>query len=160
MKLTFWTCILSLCSLIFACEEQAVDQQAEAKKLMALSREWAKTAQTDDLEKTLNYWAANALVMSPDQPTTKGHDQIRQMLEQSAQIPGFEVNWEPKEAFVSRSGDLGYVLVNNYFKFPDTTGNIITTFGKGVEIWKKQTDGSWKNVVDIFNSDPSITSIK
>jgi len=25
--------------------------------------------------------------------------------------------------------------------------------GKGVEVWKKQRDGSWKVVLDIFNSD-------
>ena len=146
--------------LLAACNHQSIDQTAEAEKLMELSREWARAAQTDDLEKTLSYWAENALVMSPDQPSSQGHQQIRQMLEQSAQIPGFEVNWEPKAAFVAQSGDLGYVIVNNYFKFPDSLGGITTNFGKGVEIWKRQDDGSWKSVVDIFNGDPSITSIK
>ena len=41
----------------------------------------------------------------------------------------------------------------------DTLGNTKTVFNKGVEIWKKQADGSWKNVVDIANEDPSINSI-
>jgi ketosteroid isomerase-like protein len=59
-------------------------------------------------------------------------------------------------AFVSKGGDLGYVLVKNYFKVPaDTLGNMMTLENKGVEIWKKQADGSWKNVVDIYTPEPT-----
>lgn len=28
-------------------------------------------------------------------------------------------------------------------------------YNKGVTIWKKQADGTWKNVVDISTPDPS-----
>lgn len=146
--------------ILISCNEQAIDQKAEAEKLMELSREWALSAQEDDLERTLNYWAKDAILMSPGQYALKGHDEIMKMLEETSQIPGFQVNWEPKEAFVSKSGDLGYVIAHNYFKFPDSIGNIVTTYGTAVEIWKKQEDGTWKNAVDISNSDPSITSIK
>ena len=44
-----------------SCNEQSIDQEAEAEKLMGLSREWARSAQTDDLEKTLNFWAEDAI---------------------------------------------------------------------------------------------------
>lgn len=98
--------------------------------------------------------------MPQGQPTVKGNDAIRKMLEGNANIPGFEVNWEPKEAFVSQSGDLGYVLAHKYFRMRDSLGNTVTIFNRGVEIWEKQEDGSWKNVVDIFNENPSLTSIK
>ena len=152
--------ISALTLLLTSCQNKKVDQKAEAEKLMNLSREWAKTAITGDTEKTLTYWSTDAVVMSPGQPAIKGHEAIRQMLLESSKIPGFEVNWEPKEAFVSESGDIGYVIANNYFKMQDSLGNTITTFNKGVEIWKKQNDGSWKNIVDIFNHDPTIKSIQ
>ena len=45
--------------------------------------------------------ADDAVVMAHGQPAVKGHDAIRKMLEVNANIPGFEVSWEPKEAFVS-----------------------------------------------------------
>jgi len=32
-------------------------------------------------------------------------------------------------------------------------GTPMTDHGKYATIWRKQTDGSWKVVVDIFNSD-------
>ena len=127
---------------------------------MNLSREWSKAASSNDLEKTLSYWASDAMVLVPGQPTIKGHEEIRKMLQANAAIPGFEVAWEPQEAFVSESGDMGYAIGHNYVSMNDSTGNKITLFNKGVEIWQKQDDGSWKNVVDIFNADPSLTSIK
>ena len=145
---------------LLGCARQQVDQKAESEKLMQLSRNWAAEAQTADNESILNNWASDARVMPPGQGTVKGHDAIRKMLEESSKIPGFEINWEPKEAFVSESGDLGYVIAHNYVKVTDSLGNTITTFNKAVEIWKKQQDGSWKNVVDIFNHDPTLTSIK
>lgn len=146
--------------VLFACTKQQIDQVAEAEKLMELSREWAKSAQTADTEKILSYWSDDAIVMSPGQPATIGKDQLRKMLEMNATIPGFEINWEPKEAYVSKSGDLGYSIGVNYIIMLDTLGNRVTIFNRGVEIWKKQEDGSWKCVVDIFNNDPTLTSIK
>jgi len=146
--------------VLFSCNNQTVDQQVESEKLMELSREWAKSANSDDTEKTLSFWAEDAVVLSNGQPVVKGIDAIRKMVEGNTEIPGFEVNWEPHEAFVSKSGDLGYVLAHNYFKMLDSLGNTITIYNRAVEIWKKQDDGAWKNVVDIFTEDPTLTSIK
>ena len=145
---------------IYGCARQSVDQEAEAEKIMELSREWAKSAQTTDIEKVLSYWSDDAVVMAPGQPATIGKEALRKMLEMNATIPGFEVNWEPKAAYVSESGDLAYSIGVNYMKMLDSLGNKITIFHKGVEVWKKQDDGSWKCIVDIFNQDPTLTSIK
>lgn len=152
--------IIGVFLIFISCNEQTIDQKAEAEKLMELSREWALSAQEDNLERTLDYWSEDAILMSSGQAALRGHDEIMKMLEETSQIPGFEVNWEPKEAFVSKCGDLGYVIADNYFKFPDSIGNIVTTYGRAVEIWRKQEDGTWKNVVDISTPDPSVTSIK
>lgn len=151
---------LGLFFILISCSEQAIDQEAEAEKLMELSRDWAKTAnETDDLDEIQKFWADDAILLFPGQSAIRGSKAIKNMLEETSGIPGFEINWEPKEAYVSQSGDLGYVIFHNYFTMPDSTGKLITTYNKGVEIWKKQ-DGTWKNAVDIYNSDPSITSIK
>ena len=139
---------------------QNTDQESEENKLMNLSREWSKSAGTPDIEKTLNYWSADAVCLFPGQPVVKGTDQIRQMLMGITQFPGFEISWEPKEAIVSQSGDLAYVLSQNYIKMLDSQGKTATIFNKGVEIWKKQPDGQWKCVVDIYNDDPSLTAIR
>lgn len=142
------------------CKTKKVDQKAEAETLMNLSREWAKVIKTGDVEKALNYWASDAVLITAGQPALKGHDTIRKMLIGSLQIPDFEVNWEPKEAYVSESGDIGYVICQNYFRMKDSLGNTIINYNNSVEIWKKQKNGSWKNVVDISSPDPTIKTIK
>ncbi|MEM1339640.1 MAG: DUF4440 domain-containing protein [Bacteroidota bacterium] len=152
--------ILVLLAVMASCQNHVIDQKAEAERLMELSPEWAKAAVDGDPEKAVSFWADDAIVISQNEPALKGIDSIRAMVNRSMQIPGFEIGWEPQEAFVSQSGDLGYVLIKNYMKFPAVSlGNVPIVYNKGVEIWKKREEGSWKNVVDIFNRDPWITSI-
>ncbi len=152
--------LLSLCTLLVCCKNEQADQKLEEEKLMQLTTEWGKAALEGDLEKTLSYWATDASVMSPNTSTKNGQDEIRQMVEGAYKIPGFKITWEPKDAYVSTSGDLGYTTTYHYFTMQDSLGNEVKTFGKGVEIWKKQSDGSWKIVVDIYNADPTITTLK
>ncbi len=143
-----------------SCNENSIDQKAEANKLMELSTEWSQSVKDKNIEKMLSFWADDAILMSPNEAAVIGIDSLRAMVERSMKIPGFDINWKPQEAYVSKSGDLGYVIIKNYMTMPiDTLGNTRTVFNKGVEIWKKQSDGSWKNVIDITNSDPSINSI-
>lgn len=139
------------------CTQPQVDQIAEGEKLMEISRQWAKAEALEDI---LSYWADNAQVMPPGQPALIGKDAIREMVESSFEIPGFEVSWEPKEVFVSKSGDLAYLIEQNYFTLNDSLGNPMTSYNKVVTIWRKQDDGTWKNVVDIWNEDPSISVIR
>ncbi len=155
---------ISLTALVLftinSCAENPIDQKAEADKLMQLSTEWSQSVKDKNVEKMLSYWADDAILMSPNEASVIGKDALRGMVERSMKIPGFEISWKPQEAYVSKSGDLGYVLIKNYMTMPiDTLGNTRTVFNKGVEIWKKQSDGSWKNIIDISNSDPSIDSI-
>lgn len=154
--------IISLTLLILnSCAENKVNQKVEAEKLMELSRAWSQSVKGRNVEEMISYWADDAILMSPNEAAVVGIDSLRTMVQRSLQIPGFDIGWSPQEAYVSKSGDLGYVIIKNYMTMPiDTLGNTRTIFNKGVEIWKKQTDGSWKNVVDISNSDPSIKSIK
>lgn len=134
------------------------DQQKEADKIMALSREWSKAAGSDSLEKTLSYWSEDAVCLFPDKATIKGKDSIRKML--LGTPPGTVVSWEPGEAHVSEDGDMAYVIARNSFSISDSTGKITTIFNKSIEIWRRQKDGTWKCVVDMYNSDPTIKSLR
>lgn len=154
---------LGLCALVSLAScgqpEPEIDPQKEADNLIATSREWARAAQTGDTDSILSYWSEDAVLIMPQGPAVEGQAALREVLKGAEGVPGFEVNWEPKEAYVSESGDLGYIIAHKYFKMPDSTGQPFTTFHREVTIWKKQADGSWKNVVDIYNSDPTLTSI-
>lgn len=136
------------------CSDPKVDTKAEGERIMQLSREWSKSAASDSIEKILSYWAEDAVVMSPGQPAIKGKSAIREMIESSLKIPGFKISWEPLSVFVSKSGDLAYLIEQNKITVNDSLGKPLTEFNKNVTIWRKGTDGDWKNIVDIWNADP------
>lgn len=121
---------------------------------MQLSREWSESASSKNLEKTVSYWADDAVVMPPGQPLLKGKKAIRQMVEDSYKIPGFGIRWQPISVEVSKSGDLAYMIEKSQITVIDSLGKELTERLRGVTVWKKQADGSWKNVVDITNADP------
>ncbi len=112
-------------------------------------------AATRDVEKTLSYWAEDATVISAGQPTLKGKQAIRQMVEGSFKNPGFQISWEPKNAEISKSGDVGYLLENTRMTMTDSVGKSSVQNFKSITIWKKQSDGSWKNEVDVMSPDSS-----
>lgn len=141
--------------LLSGCGSPEVDIEAEEQRLMELSREWSDVAAGDDVEALISYWADDAVIMAPGQPPLRGKEAIREFVISTGEIPGFSVSWEPLEAHVSESGDMAYLIEQNQMTMPDSTGALITQYNKVVTVWKKQEDGSWKNVVDMWNSDPS-----
>lgn len=148
--------VTSLLLIVFiSCSEQKTDTKTEGEKLMQISREWSKSALTDSVEKTLNYWADDAIVMSPGQPALKGKKAIREMVEGSFKIPGFKISWEPISVSIAKSGDMAYMIEKNQITMNDSLGKPFTENNKSVTIWRKDADGSWKNVVDMWNADPS-----
>lgn len=142
-------------SLVCACTSHQINTKAEGEKLMELSRQWSKMAATDSLEKTLSYWADDAVILPPGQAAVKGKDSIRAFIEASMKIPGFKISWEPISVAISKDGDLGYLLEENQISFNDSLGKPITEYNKAVTIWRKEANGSWKDVVDTWNAAPA-----
>jgi ketosteroid isomerase-like protein len=64
---------------------------------------------------------------------------------------GMILKWKPVKAEISRSNDLGYTFGDweLYLKARDTT-----LYGNYISIWKKQSDGTWKYVLDAGSNTP------
>ena len=65
--------------------------ESERAALMQTSRDWARTAASGDLERTLSFWSDDAIVMPPGQPAVVGKAAIREFLRQTSAIPGFSI---------------------------------------------------------------------
>src|SRR5688572_27544142 len=100
------TTILLVVLFASCTHEKKVDTRAEGEKLMQLSRDWSQQVKAGDIEKTVSYWADDAVVISAGQPTYSGKQAIRQMVEESYKMPGFSISWEPQSVEVSESGDM------------------------------------------------------
>ncbi|MGH7983124.1 MAG: YybH family protein, partial [Candidatus Udaeobacter sp.] len=72
--------------------------------------------------------------------------------------PGVAISWKTAKVEVARSGDLAYTTGTYELTMNDASGKPINDRGKYVEVWKKQADGKWKVVADIWNSDLPLPS--
>ena len=93
--------------------------------------------------------------MPPGLPALEGRQAIREYIDAAAAMPGFSIRWEPLSAHISQSGDMAYMVEMNVVEFDDADGNHIVTYGKAITVWRKNSEGEWKNVVDIWNATPA-----
>lgn len=144
-------------SLMTGCAESRPDPESERAALMEVSREWAKAAAGGDVEQIVSFWADDAIVLPPDQPAIVGKAAIREFVSTAQTLPGFSITWEPERAFVSDSGDFGYIVERNRTTMADETGTTRAQNGKVVTVWRKDDAGAWKCVIDMWNNNPQDT---
>ncbi|HEY2964285.1 MAG TPA: DUF4440 domain-containing protein [Pyrinomonadaceae bacterium] len=147
--------LLFLLSLATACQTQATSdtRAAEETALKKLDDEWSKAAASRDVEKTISYYSDDAVLMLPNIPTLTGKEPIRTLWKSMLDSPAFSGGWKATKVEVARSGDLAYVSGTYQLNEQDDSGKPIMDKGKYVEVWRKQADGSWKCMADMFSSD-------
>ena len=153
VRVSTLACLLFFLSLSYACRSNTDTRAADEAALRKLDDEWSRAAGSRDVEKTISYYSDDAVVMPPNIPTLTGKEPIRSLWNSMLGSPSFSGGWKVSKVDVARSGDLAYVSGNYEFNEKDNSGKPLTDKGKYLEIWKKQTDGSWKCVADMFSSD-------
>ena len=136
------------------CGEQKVNTVEEGEALMQISRDWSRSVSPDSIERIMSYWADDAVYMPPGQSALIGKEAIRQMVTESLKIPGFKISWEPQSVTISKSGDMAYLIEKSQITMNDSLGNPKTEYYKGLTVWRKEK-GTWKNVVEMVNTDPN-----
>ena len=117
----------------------------------ANSRFLASFKRGDKAGLVANY-ADDALLMMPNEPQWRGRDGIDQgftaFLSQMSLKDGGAMTGD-----VMVAGDLAVETGTFAWTFAAKDGSEIKDKGKYVTIWKRQTDGAWKIVRDINNTD-------
>lgn len=152
--LTKPTMILGACvALALTGCARRIDIGVERTAILETDKAWASAAAAKDVERTVSFWADDAIVFPPDQPAVSGRDSIRKFVDESFHLPGFAIRWETTQVTVSPHGDFAYAVGRNEFTVNGPDGRPITTAGKGVTVWRKEADGAWKCVIDIWNNE-------
>lgn len=94
----------------------------------------------------IEYMDSNGVLLRPNQLPIVGANAIDFLVMQNDDT--YTMNWQPQNAFVSRSGDLGYTY-GVYALRPKNADTVL--YGTYVSIWKKQPDGTWKFALDSGN---------
>jgi ketosteroid isomerase-like protein len=136
--------------LITACEVAIEHQDAQplADELLAADKAFADLSQrTDPKQAFAAYLAPNAIMIPRAGDPITGFDRA---IASFGDTPGFELLWQPQQAEVASSGDMGWTW-GRYQVLVDGTQ---VSNGKYVNIWVRPEGGEWKVRLDMGNQEP------
>jgi ketosteroid isomerase-like protein len=135
-----------------AADTRAADEAA----IRASDAAWSQAAKSAD--GMLSFYADDATVLAPNAPMASDGESRRKVIAELYAIPGIALSWQATKVEVARSGDIGYSLGTYEMTANDANGKPFSDRGKYTTIWRKQADGNWKVVVDMFNTDLPATA--
>src|SRR6185503_19796514 len=125
---------------------------AEAEVRSAESA-WSSTGSSGDLETFVAFYVDYATLAPPNRPRATGKEAIRSVVRELFALPSFTLRFDPDKVEVARSRELAYARGTYQLSFKNPQGAQVTDRGKYVAVYRRQPNGSWKAVEDIFNSD-------
>jgi len=130
---------------------------ADEKAIRDADEAWSKAAATKDVDQTVAFYSADAVVMPPNAERATTKEAIRKIWKDL--VTDAKVSWKGTKVEVAKSGDIGFISGTYEVTMNDVvTGKPVNDRGKYFEVWEKQTDGSWKCGADIWNSDLTATA--
>jgi ketosteroid isomerase-like protein len=96
-----------------------------------------------------NFYAGDAQFGPPNSPAISGHDAL---LAWARTVPPSR-DFTLRQVDVDGRGDLAYVYGKYSWVLMVPGEPAAPDSGKYIEVWRKQTDGNWKIIRDVFNSD-------
>ena len=149
------TVLLSLAALPLSSCHQVDTRAADEETIRNLDAQWFRDCNAKDADKLVSsFYSDNALWMDENNPTRSGRAEILKTFKRN--LAGRPVTLEGSATVVeiSKSGDLAYLLGINKATYTDwKTKKLVSVKGKYVVVFKRQSDGSWKAVADMGNSD-------
>jgi len=132
-----------------------VDTRAEAEgAIRSASQDWGNAIEDKNLDQTLSFYADDAWVYPQNAPIAKTADQRRSVWTAFFATPGAsDMEGSITRVEVARSGDLAVAYGTFAMTTNDKKGKPITGNEKSIVTWKKQADGKWKVIADIWNTD-------
>jgi len=143
-----------------ACVRQPppVDLEAARASLRAADSGYSQTASSKNVEAFVALYEPGATMYPPAEAAAQGTEAIRGLVETFLKDPAFAISFSPITVEVAARGDLGYTLNAAEITVTGPDSQPTTERIRDFHVWRKQADGSWKVVIDIWNAEaPSTT---
>ena len=148
--------LLSAVCLLCACQPKStkIDKQAIFDEIVNIENQLTAAYQAQDIDKSMSFYAPDAIVMGQGVPIQHGLESIRKGCEtEFADTTKLwkTHSWKNENIEIAESGDLIIVRGSSVIQ-KKTPDGIKEIKGKGLEIFKKE-DGQWKALLCIYNLD-------
>jgi uncharacterized protein (TIGR02246 family) len=123
-----------------------------AKIIHAMDDEFMRHLAARDIKRlTANFYAEDAQFLPADHPAILGRTAIQKALEGLIASGLQELILRTDKIEVA--GDFAYGIGNHQMTIKTATGAQIHDEGKYLVVYRRQQDGQWRAVADMFNSD-------
>ena len=129
------------------------DRSAGVAAIAKADSAWDRVSETKSAEGWLSFYSDDAIMMPPNEKVCKDKASRESSIKNMFATPGVALRFQSTKVDVSAAGDLGYAVGVYQWTSKDSKGADYHETGKYSEIWKKQADGTWKCIVDIWNAD-------
>ncbi len=143
--------VVFLLAFVFIQSSSAQAVNAEAKALTALDDQWSAAAAARDLDRTISFYAEDASVFPPNAPLAKGRDAARKVWGDYFAAPDFKISWKTTSAWVDHN--LGYTSGTYQDSYTGQDGKTVSETGKYLCVWRKNAQGKWMAIQDMWNTD-------
>jgi uncharacterized protein (TIGR02246 family) len=159
---SLWAATLLVCAGVAGCRAAAPAAEAasgpsaltpaEEAQIRAADSLFAVGTNTGDADRVAGVYAEDALLMPPNAPPIKGRAAIREFWNGLLQPYAVVITLGTDQ--IEGRGDLAYVV--GHYRFVTTpkakgTPAMSPEDGKFLEVFKRQPDGSWRYVADMYS---------
>jgi ketosteroid isomerase-like protein len=125
-----------------------VDRAAVARATTAL----LNAVNASDLTGVLATWSDHGVMMPPHHPSVHGWAALKDYFKDLFSHSRFEFVFS--SSHIDVAGDVALErLEYTASMWPLEGGSVLQDRGKGLHVYRRQSDGSWKLALDIWNSD-------
>ena len=133
---------------------QLSSHDAAVKAIQDSEVQWNQDYAARDVDKIMDHYADDAVLMVPGAPTTHGKAAIREGVRSMAADPAMALKFASTRVEVAKSGDLAWTQGTYTLTLTDPhSQQVVNDHGSYVTTYRKQPDGSWKVVADIATSE-------
>jgi len=130
-----------------------IETESDLVSLRLAANTYHQAASTKDRAAVVALYDENALMVPPNADLVEELEGVQGYRFGFLETPGVELQFEILRAEISTSGDIGWTLSIGDITINNPEGPPGRDIIRDFHTWKKQADGSWKVVVDMWNSE-------
>jgi ketosteroid isomerase-like protein len=123
--------------------------EADAAAIRARAEAYVKAVRDNDWTTWADLYVADAMVLPPNGPAIRGRESMIQWARALPPITSFTRTSDELEG----SGNMAYLRGGYQWVLSPPGAAAMPDTGKYLQIWRKQTDGTWHVVRSVFSSD-------
>ena len=143
----FFAVVFFLAACTFPEKKADLIKENSKDRLLQADREFSAMSAKEGMKNAfLEFIDSNGVLLRPGTVPIAGADAVDYLIAQND--TGYTMTWQATDGMVALSGEMGYTY-GTYQLRPKGRDTVLQ--GTYVNIWKKQSDGKWKFVLDSGN---------